>query len=413
MTARCCWSARSKSLDRGVSRISAVWRGRACRMRLIGGVRDPWQVSHSPTAADDADERRQANRAVVVSAVGLALTGVIELATRWYPTRWRRWTYGRAEDLAGIGVALVIWASAVAAGFESVTKLLRHGGTTHPGRGIAAAVVGIVGNQFAARYKLVVGRRSGSATMVADAKHSRLDALSSAGAMVGLIGVALGWGWADAIAGIIVTGFICHVGREVTSDIAQRLLDGVDPRIITTAETVATAVQGADHAHARAPLDGRTRRVEVEGFLDPDRSDRPQRSCGARATNSCAVSRGRGEPPEPSRSTTKSPHYQSIAEPGACGKTRVMPQNRWPKPELAESGLRSASVVGGGQVAPGTGTDIRPCGGGCRSRSDRADVGRRVGIGRSRRGPCRAAHRPGPDRLACRRSVLTHHRGPR
>ena len=83
--------------------------------------------------------------------------------------------------------------------------------------GIAAAAVGIVGNQLVARYKLVVGRRIRSATMVADAKHSWLDALSSAGAMLGLIGVALGWGWADAIAGIVVTGFICHVGWEVTA----------------------------------------------------------------------------------------------------------------------------------------------------------------------------------------------------
>jgi divalent metal cation (Fe/Co/Zn/Cd) transporter len=106
--------------------------------------------------------------------------------------------------------------------------------------------------------------------MVADAKHSWLDALSSAGAMLGLIGVALGWAWADAVAGIVVTGFICHVGYEVTADIAHRLLDGVDPEIITTAETTAAAVPGVRHAHARARWTGRTLRVEVEGFLDAD-----------------------------------------------------------------------------------------------------------------------------------------------
>ena len=130
--------------------------------------------------------------------------------------------------------------------------------------------MGIAGNQLVARYKLAVGRRIRSATMVADAKHSWLDALSSAGAMLGLIGVALGWGWADAVAGIVVTGFICHIGWEVTADIAHRLLDGVDPEIITTAETVAATVPGVTHAHARARWTGRTLRVEVEGFLDPD-----------------------------------------------------------------------------------------------------------------------------------------------
>ena len=78
--------------------------------------------------------------------------------------------------------------------------------------------------------------------------------------------------WADAVAGIVVTGFICHVGWEVTGDIAHRLLDGVDPEIITTAETAAIEVPGVQHAHARARWTGRTLRVEVEGFLDSETS---------------------------------------------------------------------------------------------------------------------------------------------
>src|SRR6266568_1089815 len=126
------------------------------------------------TAADDAGERRQAIRAIAVSAVGLALTGIIELtialvsgsvalfgdavhnlsdvsisalvffgfrASRKIPSNRHPYGYERAEDLAGIGVALVIWASAVIAGTESVTKLLDHGGTADVGWGIAAAAV--------------------------------------------------------------------------------------------------------------------------------------------------------------------------------------------------------------------------------------------------------------------------------
>ncbi|WP_139808905.1 cation diffusion facilitator family transporter, partial [Mycobacterium avium] len=170
-------------------------------MHVINGVRDPAASFPLDTATDDAGERRQANRAVAVSAAGLALTGLVELviavvsgsvallgdalhnlsdvstsavvfvgfrASRKLPTERYPYGYERAEDLDGIGVALVIWGSAVVAGFESVTKLLRHGGTGHVGWGIAAAVVGVVGNQLVARYKLVVGRRIRSATMVAD-----------------------------------------------------------------------------------------------------------------------------------------------------------------------------------------------------------------------------------------------------
>lgn len=252
---------------------------------------------------DDLAERRQANRAVAVSAAGLAVTGLVELAiavlsgsvallgdalhnlsdvstsilvfvgfraSSKAPTDRYPYGFERAEDLAGIGVAAVIWASAGVAGVESVLKLVHHGATHHLGFGIAAAAVGILGNQVVARYKLVVGRRIHSATMVADAKHSWLDALSSAGAMLGLIGVAFGLHWADAVAGLVVTLFICHVGWEVSTDIAHRLLDGVDPEIIATAEAVACETPGVTHAHARARWTGRTLRVEVEGFLNAE-----------------------------------------------------------------------------------------------------------------------------------------------
>jgi cation diffusion facilitator family transporter len=270
-------------------------------MHVISGVRDPAVSFPLAVDVDDRDERRRANRAVAVSAAGLAVTGIVELviallsgsvallgdalhnlsdvstsllvfvgfrASRKRATERYPYGYERAEDLAGIGVAVVIWASAAVAGGESVNKLVHHGSTHHLGWGIGAAAAGILGNQLVARYKLVVGRRIQSATLVADAKHSWLDALSSAGAMLGLIGVAVGWPWADAVAGLLVTGFICHVGWEVSSDIAHRLLDGVDPAVITTAEATAAHTAGVLHAHARARWTGRTLRVEVEGWLE-------------------------------------------------------------------------------------------------------------------------------------------------
>ncbi|MDT4911988.1 MAG: hypothetical protein QOC66_1116 [Pseudonocardiales bacterium] len=270
-------------------------------MHETTGVRDPAASFPLTAIVDDQGDRRQANRAIGVSAVGLALTGAFELAIALLTgsvallsdalhnlsdvstslavfigfrmsrkPATDRYTYGyeRAEDLAGIGIAIVIWASAVLAGYESVHKLIHHGTTHDVGWGIGAAVIGILGNQVVARYKLRIGMRINSATLVADARHSWLDALSSAGAMVGLIAVVAGLPWADAVAGLVVTGFICHVGWEVTNDVAHRLLDGVDPQVIETAERVAAEVPGVHHVHARARWTGRTLRVEVEGWLD-------------------------------------------------------------------------------------------------------------------------------------------------
>jgi cation diffusion facilitator family transporter len=256
-----------------------------------------------PTVArhDEAGHRRDANRAVGVSAVGLALTGGIELAlaivtgsvallsdalhnlsdvstsavvflgfriSKRQPTPGYPYGYERAEDLAGLGVALVIWASAVFAGYVSVRKFVDNGGTTQVGLGIAGAALGIVGNQIVARYKLIVGRRIQSTTLIADARHSWLDALSSLGALIGLVLVAVGQRWGDPIAGFAVTLFILHVGYQVTGEILHHLMDGVDAEVLSVARDAARSVPGVDDVVVLGRWMGRSLILEIEAELD-------------------------------------------------------------------------------------------------------------------------------------------------
>lgn len=263
----------------------------------------------SPTATangsvprhDERADRREANRAVTVSAIGLALTGGIELAlaivtgsvallgdalhnladvstsavvflgffiSKRRPSTTYTYGYERAEDLAGLGVALVIWFSAAFVGWQSYEKLVAKTGTSHLVVGLAAAVIGMIGNYAVSRYKLHVARRIQSATMKAEAKHSWLDVLSSVGAFIGLLGVGLGYRWADPVAGFAVTVFIIHVGYEVTHDITKRLMDGVEPDLIAAAEESLRDVVGLRAAAVRGRWMGRSLILEVEGQLD-------------------------------------------------------------------------------------------------------------------------------------------------
>ena len=247
---------------------------------------------------DEAAHRRAANRAVAVSAVGLALTGGIELAIAIFtgsvallgdalhnladvstsavvfvgfhvskrePTPDYPYGYERAEDLAGIGVALVILASAVFAGYESYRKLVSGAGTDHTYVAMAAAVIGAVGNLAVSRYKRLVARRIQSVTMEAEATHSWLDTLSSVGALVGLIGVRFGFKWADPVAGFAVTLFILHVAQEVFQEIFRHLMDGVDAGQLEAAKDAAEAVPGVEKAGVRGRWMGRSLVLEVEG----------------------------------------------------------------------------------------------------------------------------------------------------
>ena len=250
----------------------------------------------------DRTDRQDANRAVSVSALGLLLTGGVELVlalltgsvgllgdalhnlsdvstsavvflgfkiSKKPPTDRYPYGYERAEDLAGLLIALVIWASAALAGYESYGKLVGHSGTTNVYLGMAGAVLGVVGNQVVARYKLRVGRRIHSATLIADAKHSWLDALSSIGALLGLVLVALGYRWGDPLAGFAVTVFIVHVGYEVTKEVTHHLMDGLDGTELQQVRDALASVPGLTVDEVRGRWLGRSLHLDVHASLSP------------------------------------------------------------------------------------------------------------------------------------------------
>jgi cation diffusion facilitator family transporter len=160
----------------------------------------------------------------------------------------QRYTYGyyRAEDLAGIFIVLVIIASAVAGAVESIQKLTSGNVPTHIYLSMTAALVGVVGNELLAQYKISVGKRINSVALVADGQHSRIDGLTSLAAFAGLIGVMLGFPIADPIAGILITLVIIIVVFTTSRSVLQRLLDAVDPHVVPSIITTALAVPGVE-----------------------------------------------------------------------------------------------------------------------------------------------------------------------
>ncbi|GHO92023.1 cation transporter [Reticulibacter mediterranei] len=168
----------------------------------------------------------------------------------------QRYTYGyyRAEDLAGVFIVLVIIASAVASAIESINKLTSGTPPTQLYLSMTAAVVGIVGNEVLAQYKISVGKRINSVPLIADGQHSRIDGLTSLAAFIGLIGAALGFPIADPIAGLVITVVILTVVYSTAKSVLQRLLDSVDARVVPTIIREASAVpgvEGTDEVRAR------------------------------------------------------------------------------------------------------------------------------------------------------------------
>jgi cation diffusion facilitator family transporter len=180
----------------------------------------------------------------VADALTAVPLGIAFLLGRRAATRAYTYGFGRAEDLAGIVIVLVIAGSAVAAGWFAVDRLLSPRTMTHLPWVFAAGLVGFAGNELVARYRITVGRRIGSAALVADGLHARTDGFTSLAVVLAAAGTGLGWGWADPVVGLIITVAIAFVLKDAAREVYHRLMDRVDPAIVERAERELRTVPG-------------------------------------------------------------------------------------------------------------------------------------------------------------------------
>ncbi|WP_039795271.1 cation diffusion facilitator family transporter, partial [Nocardia araoensis] len=240
-------------------------------------------VPHSHDAADSMDDALESSaigiRAVKISLVVLGCTAALQLGIvavsgsvalaadtvhnfsdaltavpLWIAfalgrkAATRRYTYGfgRAEDVAGLFVVAMIALSALIAGYEAVRRLLDPVPLQHLGWVAAAGLIGFAGNETVALYRIRVGRRIGSAALVADGLHARTDGFTSLAVLLGAGGVALGFPLADPIVGLLITAAILAVLRTAARDVLRRLMDAVEPGMVIAAERALAAEPGVE-----------------------------------------------------------------------------------------------------------------------------------------------------------------------
>jgi len=199
----------------------------------------------------------------------IALWAAFSLSRR---ARSDRYPYGfhRAEDLAGMFVLLVMTASAAAAGYGSLRHLITGEHPDHLALSAAAAIVGCLGNEIVAEYKLRTGRRIGSIALIADGNHSRTDGLVSLAALAGIAGVWAGFARADGLAGALITLVIAGVIVSSARGVMGRALDAVDPALTGRVREITAAVTPVTGVHdVRVRWAGRALFVAVSITLPP------------------------------------------------------------------------------------------------------------------------------------------------
>jgi cation diffusion facilitator family transporter len=260
------------------------------RSSLAGWLHEVF-VPHSHDAADSIDGALQTSgegiRAVKISLVVLGITAALQLGIvaisgsvalladtvhnfsdaltavplwiafalgRRAPDPRYTHGFGRGEDLAGLFIVAMIALSAVIAAVESIRRLADPQPLDNLGWVLAAGVVGFAGNEAVAVYRIRVGRRIGSAALVADGVHARTDGFTSLAVVLGVLGVWAGFPPADPLVGLLITAAILVLLWGTAREVGRRLLDGVDPELTHRARHVlehAPGIDGVDEVRLR------------------------------------------------------------------------------------------------------------------------------------------------------------------
>ena len=192
------------------------------------------------------------------------------LLARRKPTATFTYGYGRVEDLAGIAIVLVILFSALVAGYEAIDRFIHPQPIGYLGWVGLAGVIGFVGNEAVAVFRIRVGREISSAALIADGYHARTDGLTSLAVVVGAAGVWLGFPLADPIIGLMITLAILGIVWQSARAVLTRMLDGVEPGVIDEIRHAAGHVPGLRLEETRARWIGHRLHADIIVRVDPD-----------------------------------------------------------------------------------------------------------------------------------------------
>jgi cation diffusion facilitator family transporter len=151
---------------------------------------------------------------------------------------------GRVEDLAGVVIVGIILFSAIVAGWQAIERFINPRDIDYLGWVAAAGVIGFLGNEAVAVFRIKVGREIDSAALVADGYHARVDGLTSLAVVAGAFGVWLGFPLADPIVGLVITVMILGIVWQSGKAVFTRMLDGTEPAIVHEIEHAAGHVAG-------------------------------------------------------------------------------------------------------------------------------------------------------------------------
>jgi len=226
---------------------------------LLTGLLQVVVVVLSNSVALLADTIHNFGDAATAIPLGIAFT-----FARLKPSKRFTYGYGRVEDFAGVAVVATIFMSAIVAGYVAIDRFFHPAQVNYLGAVAAASLIGFLGNEGVALFRIKVGKEIGSAALIADGYHARVDGWTSLAVLFGAAGVWLGYPLADPIVGAGITVAILFIVWESSKAVFIRMLDGVEPEVLDEIIHTAHHVDGVtDVGEIRARWIGHRLHVEL------------------------------------------------------------------------------------------------------------------------------------------------------
>jgi len=167
----------------------------------------------------------------------VALVGVS--VARRPPDRNHPYGHRKYETMASLGILVFLIIVMVEVLRAAVGRLLSGGVARVFPEGIGLMAVTLVVNILVVSYEQRAGRRLRSEVLLADAKHTRSDVLTTGAVLVGLVGVWWGYPILDPIVALLVAGFIGHAVWSIAQEASRILAD----EIVIAEDEVRSVVQ--------------------------------------------------------------------------------------------------------------------------------------------------------------------------
>jgi cation diffusion facilitator family transporter len=134
--------------------------------------------------------------------------------------------HGRAENLAAFGEGVLLMITAAAIAFEALRRLTTGGEAVNPA---GYAFVLLIATLLIESARAVVLRRvagiADSEALRADATDRLADVFAIVAVLIGLVGVRMGFVWADSMAALLVAGIIARTAAMVAWRSGDILMD--------------------------------------------------------------------------------------------------------------------------------------------------------------------------------------------